>query len=442
MDKNILLQNETLELYEHLTNEQTKFYTQNKEHKNIIPTNIIHPKMLGSTFLTTKQIQELRKKYDNDTVSTALTQLDLQKTAYIKHGEQTQNLLFIRTSLEQSTRYPIAKLHAMRFENKKLEKIADLGCGIGIDSYAIAEVISQNQTNTTCEIKSYELEPQISEITKHNLSAFPICTVINDNIENIKFDEEKFDALYADPARRKNGKRIHDPNQWSPSLDTIYSWLKHCPNIGAKLAPGIEYKYLHPKSETNWVSVNGELVESSIWFGALKQHTGKTATILKIDNQNNIIFSKTLNFDSDSSQSATQIETTTIPLQKGLYITEVDPAILRANGLAWVSEKLDAKLISENISYLISKQQCSNNELLSLIQQWEIIDYCTLKPKKINEMLQNHSIGSVEIKKRGTDISPENLRKTLKLKGKTQGTIILSRYDNKHVCLLVQKTNI
>ena len=61
-----------------------------------------------------------------------------------------------------------------------------------------------------------------------------------------------------------------------------------------------------------------------------------------------------------------------------------------------------------------------------------------MKPKKINEMLQKHSIGSVEIKKRGTDISPETLRKSLKLKGKTKGTLILSRYNNKHTALLVR----
>ncbi|QPK94380.1 hypothetical protein HCQ94_01345 [Actinomyces sp. zg-332] len=454
MSKNILLAPKAQELYEKLLLEQTQFFLSNKEN-NKISESIYNPKLLASSFIPPAQIQTLRKTYGAEIVSAVLTQLDLQKQAFIKHGEELKNVLFLRTSLEQSTRYIISKIHAKRFIKSAPEKIGDLGCGVAIDTIGLCnaylerkKVINDKQETAQTQsstkenlfsIKAYELEEEVFEIAKHNLRHYDFAEVRNEDINSIDFEKENFTAVYADPARRKNGKRLMNPADWSPSLDTIYGWIKHCPNVGAKIAPGIDYKFLHPDSETNWLSINGELVEASIWFGDLKNHTGKTATVIKTDKYNKVTYSKTHSFDNNSTGPSQEVETTDLPIAKNLYITEVDPAILRANGLSWVANKINGKLISDNISYLVTQETCKNTDILPLIKQWEIIDYCNLKTKKINELLQQHNIGSLEIKKRGTDISPDILRKGLKLKGKEKSTIFLTRYDSKHIALLAKQ---
>ncbi|NBQ93500.1 MAG: SAM-dependent methyltransferase, partial [Micrococcales bacterium] len=47
------------------------------------------------------------------------------------------------------------------------------------------------------------------------------------------------------------------------------------------------------------------------------------------------------------------------------------------------------------------------------------------------------NIGPLEIKKRGTDVTPEQLRKELNLKGKNPATLIITRVNDNHRVLVV-----
>ena len=47
--------------------------------------------------------------------------------------------------------------------------------------------------------------------------------------------------------------------------------------------------------------------------------------------------------------------------------------------------------------------------------------------------------GSVEIKKRGADIDPEALRKSLKLSGVGQATVIATRVDGRHRAIVCRR---
>ena len=401
-----------------------------KTNKNTLQQT--HYKQLGSTFLTSKQLKTIRDKHTATLSSKALAQVDIQKSAYLKHGKIPEYILFTRQSLEQSTQWTVAQIHGHRYKKIKSGKIADLGCGVGIDSWAIA----QNITHET-KLTAYELQAEEATLATHNLKKFSNVTVKNQNIFDINFKQAEFEAIYVDPARRKNNKRILDPKQWTPPLDTVYEWLNYCPNIGIKIAPGTQYSHLHPDSETNWLSINGQLVEASMWFGKLKNHTGKTATVINTKQEKQPLILK-YTFDNNATNCQTQIDVTKIPLQKNLYITQIDPAILRANGLSYIAKEINGKLISENISYLISNQENQNTKIQNIIKQLKIIDYCQLKPKKIDQMLQTHDIGTIEIKKKGTDIIPDSFRKKIKLKGKNKATLILTRYQSKHIALLAQ----
>ena len=57
---------------------------------------------------------------------------------------------------------------------------------------------------------------------------------------------------------------------------------------------------------------------------------------------------------------------------------------------------------------------------------YEILEELPFDLKQIKRHLKKHDIGRLEIKKRGVDLTPEQLRKDLKLKGKNGATLIIA----------------
>ena len=71
-------------------------------------------------------------------VAAALTQARLRAAGEAKFGPFARGMLFTPTGLEQATRFQVAARHAQRFTSAGIERVADLGCGIGADAMALA----------------------------------------------------------------------------------------------------------------------------------------------------------------------------------------------------------------------------------------------------------------------------------------------------------------
>jgi hypothetical protein len=59
--------------------------------------------------------------------------------------------------------------------------------------------------------------------------------------------------------------------------------------------------------------------------------------------------------------------------------------------------------------------------------------------KLLKRELASRKIGTLEIKKRGMDVDPAQLRTKLSLKGSGSATLILTRAGNKRVALLAER---
>ncbi|MDO5494427.1 MAG: SAM-dependent methyltransferase, partial [bacterium] len=82
--------------------------------------------------------KELRTTHDPELVAAALTQQHLRQRAESKLGEFARTLLFTEAGLQQATRLQVAAQHARRYRDAGVTHVADLGCGLGIDSLALA----------------------------------------------------------------------------------------------------------------------------------------------------------------------------------------------------------------------------------------------------------------------------------------------------------------
>ena len=366
-----------------------------------------------------KVVSKLRSKgHSAELVATVLTQVKLRRRAKAKFGEFSQTMFFTEEGLEQASRLKVAAIHAGRFRNHGLKRIADLGCGIGAESLAIASL--------DMEVTAFEIDEVTAALATYNLASFENVKVEQADVTTINLDS--FDGLFIDPARRdlkdsktNINKRKYDINDFSPSYDFVLEAARTQPTI-VKLGPGLDHKDIPDDAEAVWVSDDGDLVELTLYFGVLRRPEVKRAALLLSPNGT---------FEITSSEA----ERLDAPLgELGRYLYEPDASIIRSHLVGDLAISLGLNIFSNEIAYLSSNEEVHSPWL----KGYQVLENLVFDRKKLKAYLREKNIGVLEIKKRGADITPEQLRRELDPKGTESATLIVTRVDGAHRVLIVR----
>ena len=356
--------------------------------------------------------------HDPATVAAVLTQAKLRKRGQAKFGEFADQMLFTEAGLEQASRLRVAALHAGRFRSAGISEVADLGCGIGAESMALASL--------GIKVHAFELDEVTAAVATYNLAPFENVKVEIADVEQL--DLSQFEGLFFDPARRElhgpkkaTTQRHFDPANYSPNYNFCIEKAKTKPT-GIKLGPGHDKKQIPEGTEAQWISVDGDLVEMGLWFGKVaRDNVARSALLIKSDSKDEI-----------TSPNSTSVSA---PLGKlGKYVYEPDNSLIRSGLIAEFSEPLELTLIAPEIAYLSSDNKISS----PWVKGYEVIDDLVFDRKKLKAYVRENNIGILEIKKRGSDISPEELRKQLSPKGEGAATLIVTRVGDAHRVLVAQ----
>jgi len=365
-----------------------------------------------------KLVSALRAEgYAPGLVAAVLTQAKLRRRARKKFGDFTDGMLFTEDGLEQASRLQAAALHAGRFRGAGIKQVADLGCGLGAESMAMGAI--------ELNVCAFEIDEITAALAVFNLGAFDNVEVEQADIKTL--DLSKFEALFFDPARRElDGKgeraaRKFDPSQFSPNFDWVLEQARTKPS-GIKLGPGHPHEAIAQDAEAQWLSIDGDLVELALWFGEVKRpKVARAATVVNSTGRHEIV--------SDVFESE--------PAEVGAiknFIYEPDNAVVRSHLIADLARQVDATLISKEIAYLTSDSEIDS----PMMRGFRVIDEMAFDRKKLKAYLRDRNIGTLEIKKRGVDVVPEQLRKELNLKGEIAATLILTRVGDDHRALLAE----
>ena len=364
-------------------------------------------------------VSKLRSEgHDPATVAAVLTQAKLRKRAKAKFGEFADQMLFTEEGLEQASRLKVAALHAGRFRSAGIEQVADLGCGIGSEAMALASL--------GIDVHAVEIDEVAAAIATYNLAPFENATVEIADVEQM--DLSRFEALFFDPARRDltgpkraSAQRHFDPVHYSPNYNFCIEAAKTKPT-GIKLGPGHDKRQIPEDCEAQWISVDGDLVELGLWFGKVaREKIARSALLIDQNGQQEITSSET--------------ESANAPLgELGSYVYEPDNSLIRSRLIADFAEPLGLSLISPEIAYLSSDEKIFSPWL----KGYEVIDNLVFDRKKLKAYVRENNIGILEIKKRGSDISPEELRKELSPKGEGAATLVVTRVGDAHRVLVTQ----
>jgi hypothetical protein len=363
-----------------------------------------------------KTVAALRRDgHPAELVSAVLTQSRLRAKATGKFGDFASRMLFTEAGLEQATRLRVAALHAGRYRAAGIRSVADLGCGIGADALALAAL--------DLDVQAVEHDEVTAAIAAYNLAPFSNVTVSFGDAE--QHDLASVESVYLDPARRTAGhadtRRLSDPRDYSPTLDFAFGVARAMPT-GIKLGPGFDRELIPDEAEAQWISVEGQLVENSLWFGSLaREGITRSALVLRGEHSAELVSA------GDSADAEVG--------ELGTYLYEPDGSVIRARLIGDLARSLDARMVSEQIAYLTSDTLVSS----PFVAAFRVVDILPSDESKLKKELRRRGIGRLEIKKRGVDIDPATLRRRLSLSGEAEATLVMTRVKGRHTAILAER---
>lgn len=364
-------------------------------------------------------VSKLRKAgHSPDLVANVLSQAKLRRRAQAKFGEFADRMFFTEAGLEQASRLKVAAIHAGRFRTAGITNVADLGCGIGAESLAMASL--------DIAVSAFELDEVTAAMATYNLANFPKVKVEQADVTELEL--AAYQGFFIDPARREldgpareSTKRKYDIQDLTPSFDFVLKIAKSKPTI-AKLGPGIDHKDIPTDAEAIWVSDNGDLVEAGLYFNSVKRPDVSRAALLLTPTGSHEITS--------AARSRTDA-----PLGEiSDFVYEPDNAVIRSHLIGDLALANDLHIFAPEIAYLTGEKEMTSPWLKS----YRVLDNLVFDRKKLKAYLRERNIGTLEIKKRGADITPEQLRKELDPKGPNSATLIVTRVGSTHRVLVVE----
>jgi hypothetical protein len=243
-------------------------------------------------------------------------------------------------------------------------------------------------------------------------------------------DPTGFAAVFADPGRRTARGRVFDPRGYLPPLDALLEQVSRAGGGCVKVAPGIPHEAVPVGAEAEWVSVAGEVKEAAIWLGALAGDAGRRATVLT---ERSLL----------TGQSVPDMEATLVAVP-GLgdppvgpwrrYLYEPDGAVIRAHLVAEVAADVAGTLADARIAYITS----DTLKPTPFATAYEIHEVLPFSLKRLRQALRARRAGTITIKKRGSAIDIERLRRDLRPAGPERATVVLTRVGASPVALLCE----
>jgi len=359
-------------------------------------------------------VSRLRKQgHTPARVAAVLTQYRLRRKGAAKFGPFAQRMLFTQEGLEQASRLRVAAVHAGRFAAAGLTRVADLGCGIGGDAMAMAALDLQ--------VTAVERDETTAAIAAYNLVPFPTAHVVHGDALEQSLDD--VDAVWLDPARREGASRLSSPDDWSPTLTQALALAERQGSAGIKLAPGMDRSLLPAGFEAQWISVDGEVVELVLWSGALaRPGVGRAALVLRGDEP-----------PAELRAAADADDVDPGPL--GDYLYEPDGAVIRARLIGDLARSIGGRMLDPTIAYVTADRPSPT----PFARGFRVLERLPVDVPVLKRALAARGVGVLEIKKRGIDIDPAQLRPKLALRGTGSAVLILTRLAGEKVALLAER---
>ena len=330
----------------------------------------------------------------------ALEQALLRSRARGKHP-RGQELWWTGPALEQASSYDLAAHRGRRFDRPVL----DLCCSVGGDLLALPH----GSVGVDLDEARLLLARANAQVLGRDVA------LVRADVTTLRLPPDG--DIVVDPARRAGGRRVFDPRAYTPPLEQVLSWRDRVRSLTVKVAPGVDHDALPDDLEVEVVSLRGEVKEAVLLAGQVRTGSRRTATLLPGPH---------VLVDDAVDEPAVR--------PPGPWLLEPDGAVVRAHLVEQVAAQVDGWLLDRTIAYV-----AADARVATPYGRWfEVLEVLPFGLKPLRERLRAHDAGPLVVKKRGTAVEPEVLRKQLKLTGTREATVVLTRSAGRQVAMIVR----
>jgi SAM-dependent methyltransferase len=327
-----------------------------------------------------------------------LEQALLKQRAAAKHPRGA-DLWWTGEALEQASSAPVAAWRARRYERPVL----DLCCSVGGDLLALPD----GSTGVDLDEARLLLARENARVLGRDVR------LVRADVTTLRLGGD----VFADPARRSGGRRTFDPRAYSPPLDLLLDRRAAVRSLGVKVAPGVDHEALPDDVEVEVVSLSGEVKEAVLWAGAARRGVRRTATLLP---RGDVLAERPVGPP---------------PVRPpGGFLLEPDGALVRAHLVAQLADDVGGWLLDPTIAYI-----AADDAVPTPFGRWyQVQETMPFSMKALRARLRDLDAGPLTVKKRGTAVEPEELRRRLGLTGRRAVTVVLTRVAGRQTALLVE----
>src|SRR5262249_29619722 len=104
----------------------------------------------------------------------------------------------------------------------------------------------------------------------------------------------------------------------------------------------------------------------------------------------------------------------------GRYVYDPDGAVVRAHLVAELADRIGGRIADPSIAYVYPDAPAPS----PYARGYEVRDVLSTSVKGLRAYLREHGVGRLTVKKRGSPLQPERLRRDLRLDGPHEATLI------------------
>ncbi|MBF6225205.1 class I SAM-dependent methyltransferase [Nocardia abscessus] len=321
--------------------------------------------------------------------------------------------LFTDDALQQATPTLVARQRAARLAGRMVH---DVTCSIGAELVELARVcpavLGSDLDEVRLAIAAHNLGPHwLGAGDPDSQAPATDASAQTRNVMLARADalrpSSRDTVIIADPARRADGRRTHDPAELSPPLpDLLAAYTDR--DLAVKCAPGLDFDRMGWSGEVEVVSLDGAVREACLWSSGLTEPgVTRRATVLS---------------SKGAAWTITDAEPDDIDERApGQWIIDPDGAVVRAGLVRHYASKHGLWQLDPRIAYL------TGDTVPAGVRGFRILDRLDFREKSLRAELHRRDCGPLEILARGVDVDPDVLRSRLKLRGTRPHTLVITR---------------
>ncbi|MFI5779412.1 class I SAM-dependent methyltransferase [Nocardia sp. NPDC051570] len=356
-----------------------------------------------------RDLERVRREY-GDRSAVLVETVRLRRRAGAKLDDAGQ-WLFTDDALQQATPSAVARHRARRLAGRAVH---DVTCSIGAELAALHQVCPA--------VLGSDLDDVRLAMAAQNLAgARNVLLAKADALAPCSTDT----VIVADPARRADGRRTHDPAKLQPPLPDLIA-AHRGRDMVVKCAPGLDFDAfvtggtgretatgrtdpaMKWEGEAEVVSLDGAVREACLWSAGLTDPgVTRRATVLS---------------STRAPWTLTDADPDDIPERApGEWIVDPDGAVVRAGLVRHYAAKHGLWQLDPRIAYL------TGNQVPDGVRGFRILDRLDFREKPLRAELHRRTCGPLEILTRGVDLDPDALRTRLKPRGTVPHTLVITR---------------